>query len=78
VKYPRGAPDHADGDEQQDVCDPGRHRRRDDAAEPPQRAGKSADQIRRSPPGQRLDAILHPREQQKKSEQRGDAGCDDK
>jgi hypothetical protein len=64
MKQARGAPDHADGDKQQHITEPGWRLRCKQGTEPPQRAGESTDQIRRSPPRQRLDAFLAPCKQQ--------------
>src|SRR5690349_5421741 len=58
VKQPRGAPDHADSDKQQDVRKPGPHLRSDEIAAAPKGAGESADQISRTPPSQGLDSFL--------------------
>ena len=77
MKQARGAPDHTDGDKQQDIAEPGRHLRSQQGAEPPQRAGESADQIRRSPPRQRLDAFLPPCKQQEQAKQHSDTYRDD-
>ena len=76
VEQARRAPDHADRDEQQDIWNACRQRRRDGVTETPYHAGYRAYQISSTPPGERADAILHPSEQQKQPEQRGDTDGD--
>jgi hypothetical protein len=77
MKQARGAPDHADGNKQQDIAEPGRRLRSKQVTEPPQRSGESADQIRHSPPRQRLDAFLAPCKQQEQAKQHSDTDRDD-
>ncbi len=77
MKQARRAPYHADGDKQQDISEPRRRLRSKQVTEPPQRSGESADQIRRSPPRQRLDAFLAPCKQQEQAEQQSDTDRDD-
>ena len=70
-----GGPDHAERDEQRYVENALRHREPHQLLQAPDHRGKAADQIGDAPPGERRDAVLHPREQEEQAEQRRHAAC---